>query len=280
MAEEKEYEELTRLNNELVNLQRELVRANAEIARQRDELAQNFAEAERSRLALLNILEDAHQTQRQLAQLLHDKEVLLREVHHRVKNNLQVIISLLNLQMRQIGDSAAAEVLQTSQQRIRAIAAVYERLYQSEDFGQIDFLSYVNGLVRQLSVAYALKDRKIEIATQIEDFTPAINIAVPLGLLVNELVTNALKHAFQGRASGRIDIIAARIGDHVGLTVRDDGNGLPEGIDTENGGSLGFTLIRLLTQQLKGTLSIERNNGTAVTIEFPLGNTGCVVRDS
>ncbi|MCX8043006.1 MAG: ATP-binding protein [Desulfobacterota bacterium] len=241
----------------------------ATMAKAQAEQESLFAESERSRIALLNILEDEHITQQRLRCLLEERETLLREVHHRVKNNLQIIISLLNLQARTLNNPEAQEALQTSQHRIRAIAAVHEKLYQSENIRRVDFGAYVSGLTRQLSAAYALPGTSIAIHTQLDSFLQPVDVALPLGLLVNELVTNALKHAFTGRKQGSITIILQHNAQQIRLTVHDDGAGIPEAIDEQNGGGLGMTLVRTLTRQINGTLRIERIGGTAVSVTFP-----------
>jgi len=261
---------LTRLSAMLAEKER-LLEDMAQAQAERDRL---LAEADRARLALLNILEDQHLANLRLEQSLREKEMLLREVHHRVKNNLQVIISLLNLQARTLPDDAARAALQTSQQRIRAIAAVHEKLYQSESMSAVAIGSYISDMARHLAAACTLPGQRIQIEPRIENVSLGIDVALPVGLIVNEVVTNALKHAFNGRQSGRVDILLSRDAEKAVLTVRDDGTGLPEEVTEADGGGLGMTLVRTLARQVRGSLTITRDRGTAVTIAFPLAGGG------
>lgn len=252
--------------NEMLAEKERLIADMAKAQAKRENL---LAESDRSRLALLNILEDQHLSNQRLQRLLEEKDILLREVHHRVKNNLQIIISLLNLQARQLGlDSTAAAALQTSQQRIRAIAAVHEKLYQSENLARVAMGQYIAGMARQLAAAYTQPEQRIQIETKIEDFVLGIDIALPIGLIVNELLTNALKHAFAGREHSRIDILLTHSAGRARLTVQDDGAGLPADVDEQSGGKLGMTLVRALARQIGGVVTITRGNGTAVTVDF------------
>lgn len=259
---------LLELKKRLIEWDLEMLVATQRLLEEKEEL---LAESDRSRLALLSILEDANITQQRLRHLLQERETLLREVHHRVKNNLQIIISLLNLQERSLKNPNITEAFQVAQQRIRAIAAIHEKLYQAANIARIDFGVYANGLIRQLSAGYVLPGMSIDIKTQIESLFVPIDVALPLGLLVNELVTNALKHAFTEKQTGSISVTLWHEAQQVHLIVEDDGTGLPEDINEQEGGNLGMTLVRILTRQLNGRLSIDRKNGTAVRVEVPVG---------
>jgi PAS domain S-box-containing protein len=211
------------------------------------------------------------QVNARLQKSVADKEVLLREVHHRVKNNLQVISSLLELQADYTGDQSFAEILCQSQKRIRSMALVHERLYRSQDLASVDFGDYVENLADHLlqshpagpSVRFDLK--------AVGDVHLPVDLAVPCGLLLNELISNALKHAFQGKEGGTIRIkLRLTEGDRVMLNLADDGVGLPDGVDFRSTGTFGLKLVAMLVKQLGGTVQIGRAAGTAFDFVFPL----------
>jgi two-component sensor histidine kinase len=201
--------------------------------------------------------------------LLNDKEVLLKEVHHRVKNNLQVISSLLNLQSAKILDPETKDILRESQNRVRTMALIHEKLYQSTDLAQVDFASYLRSLVNFLSQSYHGKSDNVSIDVDAQNVMLDIDTAIPCGLIVNELVSNSLKYAFPDNRRGQIklDCRHGNNGNYV-LTVSDDGVGLPEGFDIAKTPSLGHKLVVSLTNQLNGKLEIVRERGTAFRISF------------
>jgi two-component sensor histidine kinase len=200
---------------------------------------------------------------------LQEKEVLLQEIHHRVKNNLQVISSLLNLQATRLGDSRAIDALRDSQDRVRSMALVHEKLYQSPDLAQIDFADYTRALTRSLFGSYRDHVPGIALRTQIDDTLMSVDIAIPCGLILSELVSNALKHAFPDGRSGEIIIsLRAQEGSRV-LTVADDGVGLPQEMEVLHPESLGLELVNTLATQLDGTLTWEREGGTTCMVTFP-----------
>ncbi|GAB4410812.1 MAG: hypothetical protein Fur0044_04640 [Anaerolineae bacterium] len=212
------------------------------------------------------------QVEAQLQASLQEKEILLQEIHHRVKNNLQIITSLLDFQTEFIQDKQAITAFSDSQSRIKSIALVHELLYNSENLAQIDLSQYMRNLVDDLLHTYG--EQTTAVTTQIEvDAGPEglwldINTAIPCGLIINELVSNALKHAFVGRQTGSISLKAQWLGDNLVLQVRDDGIGLPESLDFRQTTSLGLQLVNMLTQQLKGQLQWERQNGATFTLSF------------
>jgi PAS domain S-box-containing protein len=213
-------------------------------------------------------LENAHLYERIQASL-QEKEVLLQEIHHRVKNNLQIISSLLNLQATRLGESPALDALRDSQDRVRSMALVHEKLYQSRDLAWIDFASYADALAGSLFSSYRARARGISLHTRVDDVFMSIERAIPCGLILSELVSNALKHAFPDGGSGEIIVgLHSQDGSSV-LTVVDDGVGLPPGIDVDHRGSLGLQLVNTLAAQLDGTLTLERKGGTTVTVTFP-----------
>ncbi len=219
----------------------------------------------------------------QLKTSLHEKEVLLKEIHHRVKNNLQVISSMLSLQGNAIKDVAVRNLLRESQGRVRSMAAIHEMLYRSGDFVHIDFAKYVQTLASQLFRSYSVNPTDVQLDLKIHAVPLSIDTAIPCGLIINELISNALKYAFPDGRTGRIDVTLKPIdgedeagGRHsagpaatsVCLTVSDDGIGLPESVDPSKSPTLGLMLVTTLTEQLNGTLELERNHGTAFRITF------------
>jgi PAS domain S-box-containing protein len=199
---------------------------------------------------------------------LKEKELLIQEIHHRVKNNLQIIRSLIDLQSGQIHDEKALEVLSETKSRVQAMALVHERAYQSEHFIEIQFKNYIETMVDELFHTYEITGR-ITLVSKIEDIGISIDNAIPCGLIINELITNSLRHAFPDQRMGTIDISMRTIDHEVKeLIVRDDGVGIPAHIHLENANSLGLTLIKILTKQLNGTVVMDRTNGTGFTIRF------------
>jgi PAS domain S-box-containing protein len=202
---------------------------------------------------------------------LREKEVLLKEIHHRVKNNLQVISSLLQLQCQHTHDPASAEMFRESQHRVRSMALVHERLYRTRDLVKVDFADYIENLANHLFASYKVDSERITLAIDVHGVRLSIDAAVPCGLLVNELVSNCLKHAFRGRERGRIRIELLPVGAGEALLhVGDDGVGLPQGVGLDTTGSFGMELVAAMVDQLHGTVAIDRHGGTAYRIVFPL----------
>lgn len=200
---------------------------------------------------------------------LKEKEMLLMEIHHRVKNNMQIISSLLNLQSRHIKDKNDLDLFKNSQNRVRSMALVHEMLYKSEDLARIDFAKYIKELTDQLFRSYKVNLRSIKITLDIEDITLGVDMAIPCALIINEIVSNSLKYAFQKKKRGEIKIEFSKDvkGKHI-MMVSDDGVGLPGEIDIGKTESLGLSLINTLTGQLRGNIEIDSTNGTKYTIVF------------
>ncbi|MBN1779746.1 HAMP domain-containing protein [bacterium] len=202
---------------------------------------------------------------------LREKEVMLKEIHHRVKNNLQIISSLLNLQSNHIHDENALAMFVDCQNRVRSMAIVHEQLYHSPDLASINFSEYVEALINGLQSSYRADSRRIQFDVDILDIPLDIDRAVPCGLIIHELVSNAIKHAFNSHHEGLIQIKLRR-DDHLEqfcLSVRDNGQGIPESIDYKNTDSLGLRLAVILTEkQLKGSIDLDRSSGTAFHICF------------
>jgi two-component sensor histidine kinase len=198
---------------------------------------------------------------------LKEKEVLLKEVYHRVKNNMQIVSSLLNLQARKLEASPAHSALLESAERVTAMAMVHEKLYQTTDLASIAFADYLHGLTQHLLQLYRLNN--VEVRIEGENMRLGINNAIPCGLIVNELVSNALKHAFPDHRAGVIRITLT-IGDddRFILTVADNGIGLSEQFNLDDSPSLGLRLVSTLSKQLGAQLWSERSGGTAFHISF------------
>ena len=202
---------------------------------------------------------------------LREKETLLKEIHHRVKNNLQVTSSLLKLQAERIEDESAKRALREGQGRIRSMALVHELLYRSKDLSRVDLGQYVRDLSRQLLRSHVSEPSNIRIESNLVPVPLPIDLAVPCGLVLNELVSNALKHAFPGGRRGTVYIELQPGEDFHDLVVRDDGVGMPAGIDFHTGSTLGLRLVRTLADQIEGKLLVRGNGGTEVRLRIPSG---------
>ncbi len=204
----------------------------------------------------------------QLKKSLHDKEMLVKEIHHRVKNNLMVISSLLNLESHLIKDQEARDVFRESQNRANSMALIHERLYRSTDLKSIDFGDYIRSLSLELFHTYVLDPSKVNLQINVENVMIDINTAVPLGLIVNELITNSMKYAFPAGKSGEIRVSFTQTDVNYILRVKDNGVGIPEDLDIDHMNSLGFQLVNSLTDQIDGEIELNRENGTDFKITF------------
>ncbi|EME70880.1 signal transduction histidine kinase [Paramagnetospirillum caucaseum] len=220
--------------------------------------------------AIVDISDRKHKEEK-IRAALREKEILLGEVHHRVKNNLQIVDSLLDLQLSKLDDPVVAGMLRDSQSRIRSMVLIHQTLYQSKDFARVDFAAFLDSLVPNLVASYGLDSNRISLTLQVKDIQLPLSTAIPCGLIVNELVTNVFKHAFPGGRRGEIRVVLANDGDdQVALSVSDDGIGLPPGLDVENATTLGLQLVCLLAEQLGGHIEIERSGPTRFSLHFPL----------
>jgi len=201
---------------------------------------------------------------------LAEKEALLREIHHRVKNNMQVVISLLNLEAGKIADPDVVRMLRDGQRRIEVMALVHEKLHQSHDLSQVDAKTYIEDLAHSAFHAQERRDAKVRLVLDIEPVGLGLDAATPCGLIVNELISNALKHAFPGDNAGeiRVALHAVDNGD-IELMVSDDGIGMPAEFDWRGSQTLGLRLVRnLVERQLQGRLDVDRTHGTTWRIVF------------
>ncbi len=198
---------------------------------------------------------------------LIEKELLLRELHHRVKNNLQIILSLINLQSVGIKDQEDLEIFRESQSRVKSMALIHEKLYQSSDFARVDFESYIRSLISYLFGYYSIRGIENEISVE-DNIVLNMDTAVPCGLIINELVTNSIKHAFKGIKSGKVSVKFHSQDGCYTLIVSDNGTGLPKDFDVRNPEKLGLKLVNSLTDQLDGRLEVHSNGGTTFKIRF------------
>jgi len=212
---------------------------------------------------------DRIRTVEQIRSALKEKEVLLREIHHRVKNNMQIISSLLNLQAAQLKDKKDLFLFKETQNRIRSLALVHEKLYQSKNLSMIDFAEYTRSLITYLWQFFMIDSETIRLHLDLEEAYFDINTAIPCGLIVNELVSNILKHAFPVGQKGEVRIVLSRAdGNKWALVVQDDGIGFPENLDFRKSETLGMQIVIMLVQQLDGTIELEREEGTTFKIVF------------
>ena len=223
----------------------------------------------------VGLIRDLREKHDRLAQSLAEKEVLIQELHHRVKNNLQVIASLLRLQAKASTSETATAVLRESQLRVEAIAMIHEQLYQSPDLRQVDLEHQASQLITNLFNAFGVDPARISGQVAVcprPEGTPlvlGVDQAVPVGLILNELISNALKHAFPGGRSGSIRVEARSFEGRVELAVIDGGVGVPEDLTTRKSKSLGLQIVEILARQLRGTWELKREGGTIFRLSFP-----------
>jgi two-component system, sensor histidine kinase PdtaS len=225
-------------------------------------------------LSVILDLSERKQAERRIQEALQQKDLLLREVHHRVKNNLQVIHSLLDLQALKSKDRELVGMLRDSQNRIRSMSLIHQTLYQSQNFAKVDFQRFLDELLPRLTEAYGTSASQVRIRVEAHEVSLPINEAIPCGLIVNELVSNALKHGFaEGQAGTILVELNQDHGRHVELSISNDGRGIPDDLDLLRTGSLGLQLVQLLTRQLHGVLDIQRAGPTRFSLRFQLGET-------
>jgi len=234
---------------------------------------QRTRQFEKINIALKKENSERINTERLMKFQLDEKEILLKEVHHRVKNNMQVIISLLNLQASTIDDTKIHELYRESQNRIKSMALIHEKLYQSKDLSHVDFSEYVNSLTSYLSHSYLSGGKTIEISTKTQKTPLEYDTVISLGLIINELVSNSMKYAFNGQKHGKIEISLKKEKDNLlHLYVSDNGIGFPEQIDFRNTKSLGLQLVCSLAEQIGGNVSMCNKKGTKFHIQFQYKN--------
>jgi two-component sensor histidine kinase len=208
------------------------------------------------------------EAERNLKASLREKELLLQEVHHRVKNNLQVIISLLNMQSRVVNDPLLTAALQESQKRVWSMAMIHEMLYSSSSPENVDFAAYAQVLATEVSSSYGIDPARIRLALDLEPLSFEMDCAIPCGLILNELLSNAFKHAFPNGRTGEVRVSLQRRERYIRLAVEDTGIGLPRDRVPAKGKSLGLSIIDILTQQLGGSMEFTSNQGSHFVLTF------------
>ncbi|MBE0586921.1 MAG: ATP-binding protein, partial [Hydrogenophaga sp.] len=221
-------------------------------------------------LSVILDLSERKQNEKLIHDALQEKELLLEEVHHRVKNNLQVIHSLLDLQALKIKDPDLVAMLRDSQNRIRSMSMIHQTLYQSHDFAQVEFQQFLGELLPNLMDSYGMVAGHVAMEIEANHVKLPINEAIPCGLIVNELVSNALKHGFPAGQRGTVRLFMRQDNNNIELSISNDGLGIPEHQNLERNGSLGLQLVQLLTRQLHGRLEVQRSGPTRFTLRFPL----------
>lgn len=233
------------------------------------EVKQAFIKMDKNTYYILLICSDITQRKKdenKIKSSLKEKEVLLQEIHHRVKNNMQIISSLLNLQKQHVKDENALNVLLESQNRVKSMAMIHEKLYQSKTLTDIKFSEYIPRLVSDLLYSYNVRDQ-IELVMNVEDVKLNIETSVPCGLIISELVSNSIKYAFPDK-SGKLEISLKADDGWYELIISDDGEGFPEDVDFKNTDTLGLQLVNNLVNQLDGEITLDRSRGTSFKIRF------------
>jgi len=216
---------------------------------------------------------DRKQFEEQIHDSLKEKEILLKEIHHRVKNNLQIISSLLSLQSNYVKDQNTLEIFKESQNRVRSMALIHEKLYQKGDLSQVNFKEYVEDLVSSLYSTYRDKTKNINFSINIKELLINMDLAISLGLILNELISNALKYAFPNKPEGEINVIFRSDGkNNYILTISDNGIGLPKNFEFPGTETLGLQLVKSLVEQHDAEIEFNRNGGTEIKITFLHGN--------
>lgn len=244
---------LFELNSEVNDLQRKLFKEKSELAETLKELRESQSAIEQSELKIKG--------------MLSEKELLLKEVHHRIKNNMNTIKGLLFIQANSMEDSKAADALKDAQGRVQSMMILYDKLYQSPAFRELPVNDYLPSLIKEI-VENFNNCGAVKVETEFDNFVLDMSIIQPLGIIINELLTNIMKYAFSGRDDGLIKVSASLNNNKVSVVIADNGIGLPEAINFKNSTGFGMKLVSLLTEQIKGTLKIERGDGTRFVIEF------------
>lgn len=235
--------------------------------------------AEREREELLEQLqqlnaaleERVRQRTAALTATLGEREVLLQEIHHRVKNNLYVIVSLMEMQARSLGDGEGRVALEECRGRVHAIALIHEKLYQAKNYADVPFADYLRGLANDILHATGVSPAVVDLRLAVADVAITVEKAIPCALILNELITNALKHAFPGGRRGTITVNLEAVGvGRLRLVVADDGVGLPVGLNVPSAKSLGLRLVATLAQQLDADLALGNDAGTSIALTFPV----------
>jgi PAS domain S-box-containing protein len=226
-------------------------------------------EGEKSILASIGDITERKQAEDQLSTSLKEKEILLKEIHHRVKNNLAIIGSILDLQAQALKDDSSKEVFRECDNRVRTMSKIHTQLYQSKDLAHIDYKTYLEELFNDIFRSYQIHPGSVILDLRVGDFAPTLDVAIPLSLILNELVSNSLKYAFPKGKKGWIQVALGKEEKDMVLSVIDNGVGFPGDLDLSKTESLGLQLVMILSQQLNGTVELNKDRGTAFIIRFP-----------
>lgn len=235
-----------------------------------DVLNSEKTETEKLNETLRSEVRERREAEERLRALLDEKEILLREIHHRVNNNLQVVSSLFRLQSRHIGKKSPADILSDSQNRILSMALIHEKLYKSKDLANIECKVYIESLLSQLFQSHGVAESRITLTKDLEEVFLPLDLAMPCGLIVNEIVSNCLKHAFPNGNRGAIEFSLSKTDQWIELVIKDNGAGLPENVVFGNSETLGLRLVEALVKQLHGEISVLRAEGTRFQVRFPV----------
>jgi two-component sensor histidine kinase len=220
-------------------------------------------------LGISEDITERKQVEAEIKRQLAEKEILLKEVHHRIKNNIAAIGGLISLRLESITNPEAITVLQDAIGRVGSMRILYDKLLLTEDYKDISVKSYIESIAETVIALFPVS-AKVTLDKRIADFQLDSKRLFPLGIIINELITNKMKYAFTGRDAGKIKISLTKDDKHVKLTIQDDGNGLPDGFDINESKGFGLMLVKMLSQQLGGSFSMEKHAGTRCTVEFDL----------
>jgi PAS domain S-box-containing protein len=218
-------------------------------------------------LSSIDNITERKRAEDQIKALLREKEILLKEVHHRIKNNMSSMMSLLSLQSRAVKNLEAVASLLEAKDRMRSMAVLYDKLYRSENLREMSIKDYLPPLIDEIVRVFPNRDL-VKVGKRIDDIVLGVRVISPLGIIVNELITNAMNHAFTGRENGLISVSVSAQAGHVTLIIEDDGNGIPESVDIADSSGFGLQLVAMLTAQIDGTIRIERRKGARFVMEF------------
>ena len=248
----------------------ELLRDLAEVLEEGFRRVDDLRALEDRNRALEREVAERRRAEEQLERSLAEKVVLLKEIHHRVKNNLQVVSSLLNLRAHEIDDPKALASFEESRAQIASMALIHERLYESEDLGHVDCAGFVEALAANVFVSYGVDSGRVDLVVEVEPHVVNVDTAIHCGLVVHELVSNCLKHAFPDQRRGTVHVVARPLGERLAqMTVRDDGIGLPVDVQLATPGTLGLRLVGDLARQMHGTVEVDSHSGTSFTVHYP-----------
>jgi two-component sensor histidine kinase len=206
--------------------------------------------------------------EKKIRQSLQEKNVMLAEIHHRVKNNLAIVSGLLELETHDSDDKQTIDFIRKSQTRIKSMAIVHEKLYESNNLSNVNLYEYVRELTETIRESWMKHESSVGFDLSIDEVDININQAIPLSLIIHELITNAIKHAFASNQSGRIEVKIHESSNHINLTISDDGDNVPSGFDIEASQKLGLSLVQILTSQLEGTLTFDTTGGLTYHLSF------------